>query len=345
MNKPMSFIAFLKDRWLLLIGWVIFFLLMILVMWLTPDFPIDWGTVGYLFLMESVVLLLFLGVFYITKRRFWQKLTFHESDSVLQNYIHGARSSEEELVQNYINQLIREHQDLMQQVISNQEEQKEYIDSWVHEIKVPLAATRLLLNSIEFDIPDEKYILLENEVNRINEYVEQVLYVARLDSFSKDYLVQEVSLKATIQPVIRSQANVFIQKNIHYAIKGGDQQVLTDGKWLSFIFRQILSNALKYTPENGQIIVQIQKDGQGTRLSVEDSGIGIPAEDLRRVFDKGFTGENGRKTDMHSTGLGLYLAKNLAKELGIELTISSVVGEGTTVTLYFPLLSYYQENR
>lgn len=156
MNKPMSFIAFLKDRWLLLIGWVIFFLLMILVMWLTPDFPIDWGTVGYLFLMESVVLLLFLGVFYITKRRFWQKLTFHESDSVLQNYIHGARSSEEELVQNYINQLIREHQDLMQQVISNQEEQKEYIDSWVHEIKVPLAATRLLLNSIEFDIPDEK---------------------------------------------------------------------------------------------------------------------------------------------------------------------------------------------
>ncbi|TXW92660.1 ATP-binding protein, partial [Klebsiella pneumoniae] len=75
------------------------------------------------------------------------------------------------------------------------------------------------------------------------------------------------------------------------------------------------------------------------------SGIGIPAEDLRRVFDKGFTGENGRKTDMHSTGLGLYLAKNLAKELGIELTISSVVGEGTTVTLYFPLLSYYQENR
>ena len=85
MNKPMSFIAFLKDRWLLLIGWVIFFLLMILVMWLTPDFPIDWGTVGYLFLMESVVLLLFLGVFYITKRRFWQKLTFHESDSVLQN--------------------------------------------------------------------------------------------------------------------------------------------------------------------------------------------------------------------------------------------------------------------
>jgi signal transduction histidine kinase len=345
MKKPLSFFDFLKDRWLFLIGWAVFFILMVLVMWLTPNFSIDWGTVGYLLLLELVVLLVFLGISYIIKRRFWQKLIFHESDSLLQNYIQGARSSEEELVQRYINQMLREHQDLMQQVVSNQEEQKEYIDSWVHEIKVPLAATRLLLNSIEFDIPDEKFILLENEINRINEYVEQVLYVARLDSFSKDYLVQEVSLKAAIQPVIRSQANVFIQKNIRYAIEGEDQQVLTDGKWLSFIFRQILSNALKYTPQNGQILIHIQRDGQGTRLMVEDSGIGIPPEDLRRVFDKGFTGENGRKTDMHSTGLGLYLAKNLAKELGIELTISSVVKKGTIVTLYFPLLSYYQETR
>jgi signal transduction histidine kinase len=345
MKKPMSFFVFIKDRWLLLLGWLVFFLLMVLVMWLTPGFPIDWGTVGYLLLMELVIFLFFLSISYISKRRFWQKLTFHESDSLLQNYLQGARSAEEELVQSYINQLIWEHQDLMQQVVNSQEEQKEYIDSWVHEIKVPLAATRLLLDSIEFDIPDEKYILLENEVNRINEYVEQVLYVARLDSFSKDYLVQEVSLKETIQPVLRSQANVFIQKNIHYAVEGVDQQVLTDGKWLSFIFRQILSNALKYTPQNGQITIQIKRDGQGTYLIVADSGIGIPPEDLRRVFDKGFTGENGRKSDMHSTGLGLYLAKNLAKELGIELAISSVLQEGTTVTLYFPLLSYYQEKR
>ncbi|MFS1093834.1 ATP-binding protein, partial [Enterococcus faecalis] len=118
-----------------------------------------------------------------------------------------------------------------------------------------------------------------------------------------------------------------------------------DAKWVAFIFNQLLSNAIKYTPDHGNIMVSIKKEAQGVSLSVKDSGIGIPEEDLKRIFDKGFTGENGRKTDMHSTGLGLYLAKNLAKELGIELTISSVVGEGTTVTLYFPLLSYYQENR
>ena len=177
--------SFLKDRWLLFIGWLVFFVLTVLVFWLTPHSPMDWGTVGYLFLMQSVLMVFFLAVSYLSKRRFWQKITPKPGDSLLQNYLQGARSAEEERIESYINQLIREHQELMQQVVSNQEEQKEYIDSWVHEIKVPLAASRLLLHSIEFDIPDEKFILLENELNRMNEYVEQVLYVARLDSFSK----------------------------------------------------------------------------------------------------------------------------------------------------------------
>lgn len=337
--------SFLKDRWLLFIGWLVFFVLTVLVFWLTPHSPMDWGTVGYLFLMQSVLMVFFLAVSYLSKRRFWQKITPKPGDSLLQNYLQGARSAEEERIESYINQLIREHQELMQQVVSNQEEQKEYIDSWVHEIKVPLAASRLLLHSIEFDIPDEKFILLENELNRMNEYVEQVLYVARLDSFSKDYLVQEISLKAVVQPVLRSQVNYFIQKNLHYAVEGEDQQVLTDEKWLGFIFRQLVSNAVKYTPQNGQLTIRIEKDAQGTYLHLQDSGIGIPKEDMRRIFDKGFTGENGRQTDTHSTGLGLFLAKSLAKELGIELTASSTVGKGTTMTLFFPLLSYYEEKR
>ncbi|MBM9833416.1 sensor histidine kinase, partial [Enterococcus faecalis] len=114
-------------------------------------------------------------------------------------------------------------------------------------------------------------------------------YVARLDSFSKDYLVQEISLKAVIQPVLRSQANYFIQKNLHYAVEGEDQQVLTDEKWLGVIFRQLVSNAVKYTPQNGQLTIRIEKDAQGTYRHLQDSGIGIPKEDMRRIFDKGFT--------------------------------------------------------
>lgn len=110
-----------------------------------------------------------------------------------------------------------------------------------------------------------------------------------------------------------------------------------------FIFRQLLSNAVKYTPEGGTITVLISKNKQGIYLSLKDSGIGIPMQDQRRIFDKGFTGENGRKSEQHSTGLGLYLAHSLAKKLGHDLTVESTEGQGTTMTLFFPSLSYYNE--
>lgn len=110
-----------------------------------------------------------------------------------------------------------------------------------------------------------------------------------------------------------------------------------------FIFRQLLSNAVKYTPEGGTITVLISKNKQGIYLSLKDSGIGIPTQDQRRIFDKGFTGENGRKSEQHSTGIGLYLAHSLAKKLGHDLTVESTEGQGTTMTLFFPSLSYYNE--
>lgn len=210
---------------------------------------------------------------------------------------------------------------------------------------MPLAASELLVRSIEFDIDDQKYTLLENELAKIDEYVEQVLYYARLDSFSRDYLIQEYELKSIIQPVIRSQANYFIQKNLRYEIIGEDQRVLTDAKWVAFIFKQILSNAIKYTPDHREIIISIEKNQQGISLAIKDSGIGIPKEDLSRIFDKGFTGSNGRLSKTHSTGLGLYLAKSLAEKLGIQLLAESIVGEGTTMTLFFPILNFYNEKR
>lgn len=121
--------------------------------------------------------------------------------------------------------------------------------------------------------------------------------------------------------------------------------VLTDAKWVSFIFKQLVSNAIKYTAPEGRISVTIARTKEGAWLELEDSGMGIPQEDLRRIFDKGFTGENGRKSEQHSTGLGLYLAKNLADKLGHQLIVESVQGEGTTMRILFPFLSYYNEQR
>ncbi|WP_265455855.1 two-component system sensor histidine kinase SapS [Enterococcus sp. HY326] len=342
----MSFWQYLKDRWLIIIGWLLFVVLTIFLMWLTPSLYVDWSIIGYLALLEGFLLLIFLGGYYLARRHWWRRLQMtEEAEDVLQEFFDDGQNNEEILVENYINHLLVEHQQTMQDLVEKQQDQKDYIDSWVHEIKVPLAAAGLILRSIEDDISDEKYLLLEDEIAQIDEYVEQVLYYARLDTFSKDYLIQEYSLKEIVQPVVRSQVNHFIQKNLKLEILGEDYQVLTDAKWLSYIFRQLLSNAIKYTPVNGEVQILMENTPDGIQLSVKDNGIGIPSEDVKRIFDKGFTGENGRRSEQHSTGLGLYLAYNLAEKLNVKLSVQSTVGQGTTMTLAFPKLRYYQEER
>lgn len=336
---------YLLDRWLFLIGWVFFVALTCFVLWLAPNMYLDFSIVGYLALLEGLLLVLFLGIDYSLRRRWWRSLDISKVPPSLQSYLTEASKAEEKLAQNYVNGLIVEHQQVMKQAIDSQQDQKDYIDSWVHEIKVPLAAISLIVRSLEDDIPEKKYYLLENELVKIDEYVEQVLYYARLESFSRDYLIQEYSLQEIVQSVIRTQGNYFIEKNLHFSIQGEDQIILTDAKWVAFIFRQLVSNAIKYTPDGGEIQVVLTKNKEGVSLLLKDTGIGIPEEDQRRIFDKGFTGENGRKSEQHSTGLGLYLAEQLAKKLGHQLTIDSSTEEGTTMKLLFPFLSYFNEQR
>lgn len=337
----MTIWKYLRDQWLVFIGWGIFISLTILVLWLTPAVHFNFSIVSYLVLLEGLLLLLYFLIDYSLKRRWWQALDISNEPPSLQHYFQEASKNQEKLVQEYINAVLIEHQQTLQQAIDIQQDQKEYIDSWVHEIKVPLSAAALVLQSIEEEITEDKYNLLENELNKIDEYVEQVLYYARLDSFSKDYLIQEYSLKKIVQTVVRSQANYFIQKSLQVSIIGEDQVVLTDAKWLSFILKQLLSNAIKYTETMGRISFEMSQSQEGIWLKIKDTGIGIPKEDQKRIFDKGFTGENGRFNEQHATGLGLYLASQLAKQLGNQLFVESTVGDGTTISILFPFLTNF----
>lgn len=340
----MTFIKYLKDRILILAGWVVLSLLLGFMVWLTPDLHNFWDNLSYLLVLQLFIVFLFFTIDY-HRRKKWYKTFDKEEDSHLQHFVESASTEEELLIQEYVNQQVREHHSMMEQLLDSQKDQKDYMDSWLHEIKVPLAAVDLILNSIEFDIPDEKFVLLQNEIQQIDEYVEQILYYSRSDEFVNDYLIQEYSLKKIIQPIIRSQANYFIQKNLQLTLAEADTRVLTDSKWIEFIFRQLLSNAIKYTPDHGKIDITIEKKNNGVALILQDNGIGIPFEDLGRIFDKGFTGENGRKAQQHSTGLGLYLAKRLAGKIGVDLSAKSTMNEGTTMTLFFPQLDYYHEER
>lgn len=235
------------------------------------------------------------------------------------------------------------HRQQITALLAQHQDQKDFIDSWVHEIKVPLAAVSLLAESFEGQVPDDKLDNLNLQLDQIEFYVEQVLYYSRLDSFSKDYLLHNTQLKPLINDVVANQRNGFINKRLSFKLNGDDQTVLTDNKWLRFILAQLISNAVKYTPEGGRIQATIRDTGKETQLMIIDNGIGIPKDEQHRVFEKGFTGSNGRLSNHKSTGLGLFLAEKLAEKLGHHLTLTSVINQGTTVTIHFPYVSYYND--
>ena len=197
----------------------------------------------------------------------------------------------------------------------------DYYTLWAHQIKTPIAAMRLLLQ-------EEPHPELEGELLKVEQYVEMVLGYLRLGSSATDYVLRSCSLDSLLRHSIRKYARLFILKKISLDFQETGRTVLTDEKWLCFVIEQLLSNALKYTPEGGRIRVY----GDGETLVIADSGIGIQPEDLPRVFEQGFTGFNGRE-DKKSTGIGLYLCRQVTDRLNHGISISSRPGQGTLVRL------------
>ncbi|MGX7420137.1 sensor histidine kinase [Carnobacterium gallinarum] len=342
----MNAFKFLKDQWILIVFWFFGLLILNLVLILDPNQTFTTDNLVYVSLLLTVFFLFLLTGLYIYYSRWFRVIEEKREagEDGLLSPLDAAMNEEQKFIQGYINDLLILHQKEMNRLSKNQQDQKDFVDSWVHEIKVPLAGTKLIIESVEDDISEKKYYQLESELKKINHYVEQVLYYSRLDSFSRDYLLHEYSLERIVNNIIRNNATYFIQNQLAFELTGDDQKILTDEKWLHFILEQIISNCIKYTPKGGKISIQISKNNLGVWLAITDTGIGIPEEDQRRIFDKGFTGFNGRNdTSHHSTGLGLYLAKNLGEKLGHQLFVESTVGKGTTFKILFPFLTYFNE--
>ncbi|MFJ7371178.1 sensor histidine kinase [Lysinibacillus sp. NPDC098008] len=218
---------------------------------------------------------------------------------------------------------------------------QEYSDellAWVHEVKAPLTAINLMLEHVE-DL--ELRRKLENEWLRLHLLVDQQLHQTRLHSIEKDNYLTEVELKPIIYKEIRAMQAWCIEKGIGFDVDNLTETVLTDSKWLAFIVRQILSNAIKYSPADSEIIIWTEADAtEAILLHIKDTGIGIASEDLPRIFQKSYTGIIGRESTQ-STGMGLYLAYNVAQKLGIRIHVQSKIGEGSLFTLRFPLQNEY----
>ncbi|HIZ17277.1 MAG TPA: sensor histidine kinase [Firmicutes bacterium] len=229
----------------------------------------------------------------------------------------------EEDYQEIVHAVYNDRQEITNKMRVEYTDLAEYYYLWAHQIKTPIASMRLRLQDDESELSRD----IADDLQRIEQYVEMALMVLRLDSVSTDYIFKEYDLDNIIKQAIRKFASQFIRKKIKLNYKEVNCTVLTDEKWLLFVIEQVISNAIKYTPSGGTVTIDMERD---KTLIIKDTGIGIAPEDLPRIFDKGYTGYNGR-SDKKASGIGLYLSSRICKNLNHRIWAVSAIGEGTVV--------------
>ena len=210
---------------------------------------------------------------------------------------------------------------------------REYIELWVHEIKTPIATCKLLIENNESPLTES----IGEEVCKLENYIDQALFYTRSNTLEKDYIIKEMSLSSCVNKVLNNNADSLIKKRVKISLGDLEKMVYSDSKWIEFILGQIISNSIKYmNKEHKELNIYCSESSKYVILNIEDNGAGISEKDLSRVFDKGFTGENGRKFGK-STGIGLYLCKKLCKKLGLDIKLISEEGKFTRVSIIFPI--------
>ncbi len=328
------FLLYVKER----VAWILFFILFLL--WLNFLLSIDINfTNTSLLYMNSVSLSLFL-VFFLW--RFFRETKFIKNvlkvnqgestfDQLIARLPNGQSTFEKMIIEEFQELMLLGKQELNDSKIGFLEE-KDQILSWIHEMKTPLTSMKLMIDNVE-NITLKKQ--LEVEWLRIHMLLDQQLHKTRLPFIEKDNVIEEVNLQKVIFQEIKELKPWCIQRNIGFEFRDIDKVILTDQKWLAFILRQIISNAVKYSKENKEIRIFTSTDSSGHLvLSIQDEGVGISQADLPRIFEKSFTGRVGRESAA-STGMGLYLAKNSAEKIGIRISVVSEPNHGSTFSLHF----------
>lgn len=267
----------------------------------------------------GTVIFLFHYYFFYRKHKLLCRMDFDSME--WKNKVNEEKNLIEQDYQKIIVHLLQVNKDANTKWNTERNDSIDYYTTWVHQIKTPIALMRLILQSE--DTREHQELL--SELFRVEQYVEMVLCYFRLDSSSSDFLFMKYSLDQMIRQSIRKYAGQFVRNKIKLIYKGTDVQILTDEKWFCFILEQLLSNAIKYT-QGGTVKIELNDENI---LSISDTGIGISPEDLPRIFEKGFTGYNGR-ANKKATGIGLYLCKQAADKLSHSINVSSQIGKGTT---------------
>ncbi|WP_224037788.1 sensor histidine kinase [Clostridium gelidum] len=246
------------------------------------------------------------------------------------------------LEESFIKEVINRNKNFMNNKSKKYEEalkeMEEYISRWVHEIKLPISALNIILDRID-DI--ELNNSIKNQVEKINSLVSSVLYGSRLTSLHEDIFIKEEKLKDIIEKSIRNNAFFLIKNKIDVKLDNLNQNIYTDSKWMIYVADQIISNAIKYCSDVKKIEFSSYDEENCVVLNIKDYGIGIKKEDIKRIFDKGFTGINGRNKIYKSTGMGLYFSKRALDKLGHKIEANSKENEFTEFKVYFYKISDY----
>ena len=219
-----------------------------------------------------------------------------------------------------------------------QEDYKEYIELWIHEVKIPIATSKMIIENNKNEVTKS----IDEELDKVENYTEQALFYARSNAVEKDYIINKTNLKEIVNGAILKNKTTLLNEKVSIELSNlKDEEVYTDSKWAVFIINQIIQNAIKYSKkENKKIEISSQEKNDKVILYIKDNGIGIKKGEITRVFERGFTGENGRIIGQKSTGIGLYLCKKLCDRLGLGIELNSEKDKGTEVRIIFPKNSY-----
>lgn len=330
----MRIVEYIKDK---VVPIFLYIVLTITVFLLLLAFSVHYVLLIYIpFIIIFVGLLILLYDFF-RKNRFYNTTSkiLDELDKkyLITEIINEPNFLEGKILTDYLYDIDKSMNENVKKYKSSNEEFKEYMELWCHEVKTPIATSKMILENNKNEINDSVF----EELTRIDNYVEQILYYARSETVEKDYIIKKVELKEIIDTIIKRNKKDLIGKKIKIEINDINESVNSDSKWLEFIINQIINNSIKYSKDKECYIkITTRKNKNNLFLDIEDNGIGIPQSEINNVFDKSYTGSNGRKK-YNSTGIGLYLCKKLCLKLGHNIYIKSEENKSTTVTIDFPI--------
>ena len=290
-------------------------------------------TVLFILVVWLIVLASCLLLFYFSRKKYLNKL-LDMTEQLKERYLlpeimQEPERADEQVFYQIMKMAEKSMLERIGEVQRERKEYKEYIEQWIHEVKTPITAIKLICENNRCSFTRELMAELEN----INRFTEQALYYARSEHTEKDYSVREINLSDVVHGAIADNKYLLRQNNVAVTVEDVEYSIYSDDKWLRFILDQLISNAVKYRADQPVLHFFAVKKTDSIILSVEDNGIGIPQSDLPRIFEKGFTGQNGRMI-RSSTGIGLYLCRRLCDKLGIGISASSE-GKGTAISLSF----------